>query len=212
MALMSGCVFNTSDDVYDEEYVEDEYIEDVYIDDSAEDITESETEVFEETEETTTTTTTTVENPPKPTIDEVTCSAEDQGFGGAEFVDAFVVTPPANCDWRDDRDTLSPDAGLGFIDVLSDDEYISLFTCTGASVTSDINWGQEVIVYITGWIPAGSNPNFEWAVSPSSGEIVLGLVSQEVCTNELEFYQNAFITPRRSNEPRVISCVMPTDC
>lgn len=220
--FMSGCFIETGGDDYEEDryyedrYYEDRYEDEVYVDevyvDESEVLEESEREVIEETEEETTTTTTTVETPPVPAIEQITCSADDQGFDGSDLVEAFVVTPPEQCMWRSIEDEISPDLGLGFIDVTNDDEYSDLFDCGGGPLTSDVDWDTEVVVHLSGWIPAGSQPRFEWAVNSESGEVVLGLVSSEVCSDGLEFYQNAFITPRREVEPRVISCVMPTDC
>ena len=68
------------------------------------------------------------------------------------------------------------------------------------------------MIYLSGWIPTGSEPTFEWAVQSTEGEVVLGLVSQEVCSADLEFYQSAFIAPKQATEPRVVSCTMPNMC
>lgn len=211
-ALMSGCVINGGGG--SDRYEEDVYVEDVYVED---DIAEREEEVFEEREvieetEETTTTTTTVENPPVEEIPEVSCSPEDQGFENAEPVEVFTIDPPEGCVWSEMSEDINPELGLGFVDVMSDDEYVRLFDCGDAVAGSDVNWDTEVVVYLSGWVPAGSEPNFEWSVSAESGEVVLGLVSAEICTDELEFYQTMFIAPRREMAPRVISCVMPSDC
>jgi len=226
-ALCSGCVVvDDRDDRYDDRQqtgfieedtiVEDDTIieDDTVIEDEEEEVEESSMEeiIEEEEEETTMTTTTVVETPGMEATEEVTCSAEDQGFGDAALVDAFVVVPPEGCDWSEMSIDLPEDTGLGFVDVVDDVGYTALFTCDTQSISSDIDWASEVVVYLSGWVPAGSNPEFEWAVSGTSDEVVLGLVSDGVCSDDVEFYQNAFIAPRRMQRPRVISCTMPADC
>ena len=222
-ALCSGClVVDDRDgrDRFDDRQQIDTYEEDRIIDDESfvDEEEEEREENFmeeineEEEEETTTTTTTVVETPGTPATDELSCSAEDQGFGDTTPVDAFVVLPPEGCDWSEMSADLPQDMGLGFIDVVDDAGYTSLFECGSQSASSDVDWENEVVVYLSGWIPAGSEPEFEWAVSGSEGEVVLGLVSAGVCSDEVEFYQNAFIAPRRAQRPRVISCTMPTEC
>ena len=229
--LCSGCVIvDDRDDRYDDPYddrqrvdlfaddsiIEDDTLieDDTVFENDEEEIEESSMEEIteEEEEETTTTTTTVVETPGMEATEEMTCSAEDQGFGDAELVDAFVVIPPEGCDWSEMSSDLPEDTGLGFLDVIDDAGYAALFTCDSQSISSDIDWANEVVVYLSGWVPAGSNPEFEWAVSGTSDEIILGLVSEGVCSDEVEFYQNAFIAPRRAELPRVISCLMPADC
>ena len=198
-------------DIYEEDQiVDDESFVDEEEEEREENLMEEITE--EEGEEMTTTTTTVVETPGAPVTDELTCSAEDQGFGDATPVEAFVVLPPEGCDWSENPADLPQNMGLGFIDVVDDTEYTNLFECGSQSPSSDIDWESEAVVYLSGWIPAGSEPEFEWALSSGEDKIVLGLVSVGVCTDDVEFYQNAFITPRRAQRPRVISCVMPTEC
>lgn len=208
-ALMSGCVINGGGSGRDDIYEEDVYVEDNIVEREDEFIEER--EVIEETEETTTTTTT-VETPPVEEVPEVSCSPEDQGFENAEPVEVFTIDPPEGCMWSEMSSDIDPELGLGFINVMNDDEYVRLFDCGDAVAGSDVNWETEVVVYLSGWVPAGSEPNFEWSVSAESGEVVLGLVSTDVCTDELEFYQTMFIAPRRDVAPRVISCAMPSDC
>ena len=216
VASMSGCVINGGggdgyDDTYEDRY-EDRYEEEVYVDERSDETEEVfEEEVVEETEETTTTTTTTTDDP-EPMIEEITCSAEDQGFADALPAEVFVIDPPAGCEWSETSAELEPELGLGFADIMNDEEYINLFNCGDAIAGSDVDWESEVAIYLSGWVPADSEPTFEWAVTPESGEVVLGLVSTEICTDELEFYQTMFIAPRREAAPRVISCALPSDC
>ena len=223
--LSAGCFVSTnSDDRYSDSYRDETYVEDdVIIDDEVavdetfvdeeEQVSEEMTEeVTEEEEETTTTTTTTVETPPTPEVEAVTCSPDDQGFADAPLVDAFVVVLAEGCEWRETSDDITPDMGLGFIDVEDDEDYAALFDCGDQSVNADVDWENEVVVYLSGWVPAGSDPEFQWAVGGPDDEIVLGLVSQQVCSDESEFYQGAFIAPRRAERPRVISCTEPTEC
>jgi hypothetical protein len=225
--LATGCFVSRSDDTYvDETYVDETYVDDRYVDETSIDETsidesesveeesfeESSEETTEEEETTTTTTTTTVETPGMEGREAVSCSREDQGFGDAELVESFALLPPENCTWREQSGEIAPELGLGFIDVETDDEYTSLFECGEQSIASDVTWSEEVVVYLSGWVPAGSAPEFQWSVAGEGGEVVLGLVSQEVCSDELTFYQAAFITPRRAEKPRVISCVEPVDC
>jgi hypothetical protein len=227
-ALCSGCLVVDERDGYDDGYdsrqstevyeddtiIEDDTLIDEREEEMEEEIEESSMEEIteEEEEETTTTTTTVVETPSMPATEDLTCSVEDQGFGDATPVEAFVVVPPDGCEWNETSDDLPRDMGLGFVDVIDDEGYTGLFECGSQSAGSDIDWDNEVVVYLSGWIPAGSNPEFEWAVSGTEDEVILGLVSEAVCTDEVEFYQNAFIAPRRTQQPRVISCTTPTEC
>lgn len=223
--INTGCVISSDTDRYDDRYAEEEvYVEDeVYVDDQVaidesqaeeteEVVEESNEEITEEEEETTTTTTTVVEMPGTEGVEAVTCSAEDQGFADAELVEASIILPAEGCTWRETSADLDSDTGLGFIDIEDNDAYIELFDCGEQSIISDVNWDEEVVIYLSGWVPAGSQPSFQWAVSGESGEVVLGLVSQEVCDEGAEFYQGAFVAPRREIEPRVISCIEPVDC
>ena len=223
-ALCSGCLVVDDRDGYDDGY-EDRYQteayeegaileDDTFVDEEEEEVEESSMEEIteEEEEESTTIITTVAETPGTPATEEQMCSAEDQGFGDATPVEAFVVIPPDGCEWYETSADLPRDMGLGFVDIVDDEGYTNLFECGSQSAGSDIDWANEVVVYLSGWIPAGANPDFEWAVSGDNDEIVLGLVSESLCSEDVSFFQSAFIAPRRAQQPRVISCTLPAKC
>jgi hypothetical protein len=201
---VSGCVVNGDGDD-DENFASNESS-------MEEETIEETTEEMMETQEETMTTTTVVETPNTDPTDELTCSAVDQGFADAMYVEVFVVTLPEECLWSETSADLESGVALGFDYIDNDEDYLALFNCEGMMLTSDVNWETEVVVYLSGWVPAGSLPTFEWAVEGAENEVVLGLVSEDLCAEEENFFQSAFIAPKRNALPRVISCTMPNMC
>lgn len=209
--IFSGCVIDTTQDdtafenesTFEEDLSNEEYSMD-------EEIIEESTEIEEDT--TTTTITTVVETPGSRMSEGLTCSVEDQGFGEADRVEVYVVTPPETCVWSETAEDLDMGTELAFLKISTDQDYLNLFTCNDTVLISDIDWDNEIVIYLSGWILAGSEPTFEWAVEGPEGETVLGLVTQEICREDKEFYQSAFIAPKHMSEPRVIGCSMPSMC
>jgi hypothetical protein len=202
---VSGCVVDGGQDG-DENFMSNESLME---EESTEEITE---ETMTMTSEETMTTTTVVETPSTDPTNEITCSAVDQGFGDAMNVDVFVVSLPEECLWSETSADLESGVELGFDHIDNDEDYLALFNCEGMMLSSDVNWETEVVVYLSGWVPEGSLPTFEWAVEGTDNEVVLGLVSENLCAEEDEFFQSAFIAPKRNTPPRVISCTMPNMC
>lgn len=221
--LISGCVIvggsddgggsasSSSSSQFEEDILEEEEQQQESLEEESTE--ETSVEITESSEETTsTTTTTTVEDPGNLPSQDVTCSAADQGFGEAEAVTAYMIDPPEGCTWSEKSSDVMMEQGLGFLTVQSDENYLALFECADRMLSSDVNWSSEHAVYVSGWVPAGSAPAFEWAVIGPDMEVVLGLISDQVCTEETEFFQSVFITPALERAPRVISCANPTDC